>query len=188
VDRHREGGHVTRSRGRDLPPHMATLVDRELAKELDGGRLGPVGPLAADDHGPLGSSPPHGRSPYTGKGGKKGMSKTEQRFETLLHEKKKLGTVSGWLYEVVRVGLPAKRATAKPDFAIRSTGAFGHYGLVIVEVKPESDGKPYFGPRGRLKIKLVAERLAPIGVPVMVAWPSKDTVTGWALETIEAAS
>lgn len=171
--------HVTTSRGHALPAHMRELVDRELAKELDGGHrdVKPANATASK------------RSPHTGTGAKgPGMSKNEARFEAFLQEKKKLGTVTGWLYEVLRVGLPAKRATAKPDFAIRSTGAFGHYGLVIVEVKPESEGKPYFGPRGRLKVKLVAERLAPIGVPVLVAWPSKDTVTGWALETIEAAS
>lgn len=127
------------------------------------------------------------RSPYTGTGAKRGMSRNEQRFEAYLAEQRTAGRLSAWSYEVLRVKLPARKATAVLDFVVRATGWAGYSGLVVVEVKPrdKATGTPYFGPKGRLRIKLVAESLAGLEVPVLVAWPCGG---GWSLEQIASAS
>lgn len=126
------------------------------------------------------------RSAYTGSGQKRGMSRNEQRFEAYLHDLKLAGRVTSWSYEVLRVKLPAHHATALLDFVVRASGAWGYSGLVVVEVKPRGkDGKPYFGPKGRLRVKLVAQSLAQLEVPVLVAYPCGG---GWNVEQIASGS
>lgn len=157
-----------------FPPEVQAMA-RRYAAEQDARAAAPAPAPAAPK-----------RSPYTGTGAKRGMSRNEQRFAEHLHELGLAGRVSGWQYELLRVALPAKRSTAVLDFVVRASGAWGFEGLVVVEVKPRGkDGRPYFGPKGRLRIKLVAEQLAGLEVPVLVAWPCAG---GWTVERIEARS
>lgn len=132
------------------------------------------------------------RSPHTGKGAKRGMSKLELRFQNYLAQMKAQGVVLGYAYELARVPLGVPRATKKPDFWVRCDGwriddEDGAFPLVVIEVKPKDGdtGRPYFGPKGRLSVKLAAQRLALVMVPLYVAWPYMED---WRFERVAVRS
>ena len=165
----------------DLPEHMQAEARRQLA----GGGVDAASMAVAKVRG----SPSVAESPYTGRGAKRGMSKLEQRFQDYLAAQKVHGVVTGYAYELARVTLGVPRAFKRPDFWVRCDGwriddADGEFPLVVIEVKPvdRKTGKPYFGPKGRLSVKLAAARLALILVPIYVAWPYMED---WRFERVE---
>lgn len=165
-----------------MPPHLRARVEEELAKE-DAERAVPPPAIA----------PGGTRSPHTGKGAKKGMSRNEQAFARHIDGLMN-GVVLAWKFEPMRLVLPAKRLSYTPDFLVLVASSFfgtqwwpsfpkPSHGLVLVEVKPaDSEGRAYWGTgKSRIKAKLAAQLLADI-LPVVAAWQFRGQ---WSHEVIE---
>lgn len=113
------------------------------------------------------------RSPHTGRGAKRGMSRIEQRFAAHLDSLKRAGAVAAWAYEPMSIALPASRARYRPDFALVAPGHVAlDGGLVLVEVKPldRESGRPYWQTASHLRFRLAARALDGLA-RLVVAWP-----------------
>ena len=154
-----------------------TPAQREAAAaQLAGGALAlPVGAREL--------KPAPVRSPHTGKGGKRGMSKLEERFARACAA---AGVLA--LYEPLSVSLPGKRSRYRPDFL--TAGLAWWEGprcggpSVLVEVKPKGkDGRPYWTQASRLRALTAAGVLRGL-IRLYVAWPvGRDQ---WACEEVGA--
>jgi len=173
------------SRRRFTLDDLSPAQREAAAAQLAGGALAvPVGATSARvSVSARAASTSAVRSPHTGKSGKRGMSKLEERFAKHCAS---VGVLA--LYEPLSVALPGKRSRYRPDFLTAGLGWWEGPRTdgpsVLVEVKPRGkDGRPYWTQASRLRALTAAGVLRGL-IRLVVAWPvGRDE---WACEEVGA--